>query len=144
MPKTYDNYIYESNDYQLTASTELRGRTMPDRDVTITLTYDYGVNVTFGHGLGVEERSYKLTLSGNFTGLKTARYGDVDFVNGVATLTLPEGQSEVVIRIPSGTQLRWDPVTLTNLGYWRYGSSNTYSNYTSYSNTFTSSISIMV
>ncbi len=144
VPKTYDNYIYESNDYQLTASTELRGRTMPDRDVTITLTYDYGVNVTFGHGLGVEERSYKLTLSGNFTGLKTARYGDVDFVNGVATLTLPEGQSEVVIRIPSGTQLRWDPVTLTNLGYWRYGSSNTYSNYTSYSNTFTSSISIYV
>ena len=143
VPKHYDNFMYASNDYSLTAVTDLRGRKMPDFDVTVTLYYDTIRKVTFGHGLGVEERSYKLSLDTGGRGLKTASYGDVEFVNGVAYLTLPEGQSKVVMDIPSGSKITWEPLTLPTLGYWRYGSS-TYSDYTTYSNTFTSNAEIMV
>lgn len=143
VPKHYDNCIYASNDYSLTAVTDLRGRKMPDSDVTVTLYYDTIRKVTFGHGLGVEERSYKLSLDTGGRGLKTASYGDVDFVNGIAYLTLPEGQSKVVMEIPSGSTITWEPLTLPTLGYWRYGSS-AYSDYKTYSGTFTSNTEIMV
>ena len=91
MPKQYDGYVYVSNSYDLIADSNLHGKAMPDGDLSITLKYKVGNALTISHVNTLGTRRYRVTLPDTFTGLTTARYGDFDFVDGVAEVEVTDG-----------------------------------------------------
>ena len=125
-PKHYNGYAYVENTYGLTGSSDLRGKTMPDTDIGIVLKYRVTRTVRFVNVDLDEARTYQLELSDDYTGLKTDRYGDIDFVDGVAELTLSGPGTVKSLVLPYKTKIQLKPGTNANLGYMRGYSGSIY------------------
>lgn len=73
---------------------------MPDKDLTITLFYKPVQTMTLSRVGDNNSSSLKIVLPDDFTGLPTYQYGDVNFVNGKAILTLTGSEDALVLKLP--------------------------------------------
>ena len=107
-PHQYEDYIYYANNYELTGNADLRGQ-MPGENFTILLRYKPKAQLRLEHRPELEARSYRIELDEDFSGLRTATYGDIDFVDGVGQVTIAPGEYKDLY-LYSGARLTIYPV----------------------------------
>ncbi len=134
-PPVYDGYIFVESVYPVTVDSALHA-IMPKRDVTMELRYRAVRSMVFKRigdtDTTTGSSSCEVVLPESFRGMKTAQYGDFEFVNGVAsvtisngedyakTLLLPIGDFEVLVRSKTDAPLD---------AYWIFDGTNSLTNY---------------
>ena len=126
-PKQYSDYVYVKNTYDLTAGSDLRGQVMPDEDIVILLKYRTARTAKFVQKDYGVERAYRVALPEDYTGLTTARFGDFEFIDGVADIRLTDGDANSkVLALPYNTVITILPGEDDGLGNMRTHYGNLY------------------
>lgn len=139
----YDDYIYVSSNRDVTVDSAIHG-VMNDGDMTIKLFYVVAHSITYSHIGNNQMSHFELVLPESFTGLRTGQYGDMNFVDGIASVDVVGGTDGKTLRFPcvrdsiimqSGTEDRMEPFVVsgstwssnyTSTVSWSYAFSNTY------------------